>query len=479
MKKKNILLIGSFALLGFLVIGGTCYIFSGTKPNLDNTTGSTMQIPKKVTGFYEANHSISSRLELNEGDMLISLNKDKVNSIYNPYNSLSSIFNEYILDSYKALYLNSEDSLFNINDLLDESSNDNILNQIKNDSSLYKLELPIEIYFKVESESGKYFEVGCEAYFDNNIQANRYNVFFYSLNSESKIVENQIFNSEKDDYINYGDNLLFKTNAKELKISDVSIYSSNKKEIEDSGEKIVNKFNLKKFVDNYIDEKLKLEGLNDDLKSKLKSIKALPSKIATEIWDLFDVELSKESPTEESTLSFDKDRIKGIINGSYTDEFKTNEFDSIIENYCSQTGCDDYGDHLRIYKNFKNPKTLETVQLFVEISLSNEQDNELRLSNGWSTNSEVYRIEVYFIDQIGKNLIFTGSIANKYSECTFTDLTFDLTGFIEDGASKLYVEDNTLLESDKYGLSTDTDMADFITNQVIKIKKTNGGEGNE
>lgn len=188
------------------------------------------------------------------------------------------------------------------------------------------------------------------------------------------------------------------------------------------------------------------------------------SHVASELWDLFEYEVTQEAPKEEKTLSFDVDKMLGLIDGNYKDEFNVDAFDTIFKNYQDTTGnnVEWYTRHFA-YKYYKNPATLERIAICLEVSIDGLRTDDLKINNGWSNDSQIDGLKVYLYDSEGEHIIFDASAYSNRNNYIFNDLSFDITGFVED-VSEFKVYDETLGD---YQATTDTDMSDYLTSEII------------
>lgn len=425
---KKVLHIILFLVSIVLVFGVVILIVDHFSSGEEKISGTTTQVVNGDNKFYSLRYNICPNFSFNEGNLALNLNKDNVNKIFNTNSSFDIAIKNLVSESYKSFY-----------EIADDKDNDFI-----SDTEIIS---PLQIMINIESDQGYKFDLGCNAYLNNDVLEG-VEVFIYSLNSEGKILRTNVFEYQKGktpEYIQTS----FKAQANTLRNVGYSIYSSNSSEKElDNGVKQVYYLDLVK-----VNEK-----------------NTTCSHVASELWDLFEYEVTQEAPKEEKTLSFDVDKMLGLIDGSYKDEFGVDAFDKLFKNYQETTGNDVewYTRHFA-YKYYKNPATLERIAICLEVSIDSLRTDDLRINNGWSNDSQIDGLKVYLYDSEGEHLIFDASAYSKKENYSFNDLSFDITGFIED-VSEFKVYDETLGD---YQATNDTDMSDYLTSEIIVLSTKN------
>lgn len=430
---RKLLKIVLFLVSVFLVFGVVILLidyFNNDKDGVTSstTTTTTQKVNNNVNQYYSLSYNICPNFTFHEGNMSLTVNKNNVNKIFNTNSSFNTAIKNLVESSYESFY-----------EIADDSANDFI--------SDIELVSPLQIIVNIESDQGYKFDLGCNAYLNNDVLEG-VEIFMYSLNSELKILRTNILeykNGKNPEYMQTS----FKAQANSLKIVGYNIYSSNSSETELNNE-------IKKIY--YLDL-VKVNEKNDTC-----------SHVASELWDLFEYEVSSVVPTEKKTLSFDADKMLGLIDGSYTEEFSMDAFDTLIKNYEDYTGneVEWYTRHFA-YKYYKNPTTLERVAICLEVSIDGLRTDNYRLDNGWSNDSQIDGLKVYFYDLEGEHLIFDASAYSNRDNYTFNDLSFDITGYVED-VSEFKVYDETVGD---YQATTDTDLSDYLTTKIILLSTKN------
>lgn len=425
---KKFLQIILFIVSIVLIFGVVILIVDHFSKNEEKPSGTTTQEVASANRYYSLRYNICPNFIFDEGNMSLSLNKNNVSKIFNSNSSFDTAIKDLIEASYKSFY-----------EIGDDKANDFI--------SDIEIVSPLQIMVNIESDQGYKFDLGCNAYLNNDVLEG-VEVFIYSLNNEGKILRTNVFEYQKGkapEYIQTS----FKAQANTLRNVGYCIYSSNssEKELEDGTKQI-----------NYLDL-VKVNEKNNTC-----------SHVASELWDLFEYEVSSIAPKEEKTLSFDVNKMLGLIDGSYREEFNVNAFDTIFKNYQDTTGNDVewYTRHFA-YKYYKNPATLERMAICLEISIEGLRTDSLRIDNGWSNDSQIDGLKVYLYDSEGEHLIFDASAYSNRNNYTFNDLSFDITGFVED-VSEFKVYDETLGD---YQATTDTDMSDYLSSEIIILSIKN------